>query len=253
MIAAASVVVVVALGVIINRLAVVALTITGLSRDIARFQSRSAYYGVGFTTAESEDVVNDPARRRIIMTLALIGNAGIATTIASLLLSFTGATRGQAFERLAIILTALVGVAALAHSGYLDRQFSRLAQRALCRWTELELRDYAQLLGVRDGFAVGQLRLQRDDWLTARPLRELSLPDEGVHVLGILRANGGYLGMPDGDTLLSADDVVVLYGHADQLADLDDRRRGAVGDDAHAQAVRLRNRQAEADHDVPAR
>jgi hypothetical protein len=89
-IAAASLVAVVALGVIINRLAVVALTLTGLSRDIARFQARSAYYGVGFTTAESEDVVNDPGRRWIIMTLALIGNAGVATTMASLLLSLHG-------------------------------------------------------------------------------------------------------------------------------------------------------------------
>ncbi|HEX3613621.1 MAG TPA: hypothetical protein VHU88_18175 [Sporichthyaceae bacterium] len=151
MIAAASLVAVVALGVIINRLAVVALTLTGLSRDIAWFQARSAYYGVGFTTAESEDVVNDPGRRWIIMTLALIGNAGVATTMASLLLSFTGATRGQAVERPAVIMAALVGVAVLAHSGYLGRHFSRLARRALCRWTDLELRDYARLLGVRDG------------------------------------------------------------------------------------------------------
>ncbi|HVU72834.1 MAG TPA: TrkA C-terminal domain-containing protein [Mycobacteriales bacterium] len=245
MIAAASLVAVVTLGVIINRLAVVALTLTGLSPDVARFQTRSAYYGVGFTTAESEDVVNDPGRRRIIMTVAMIGNAGVATTIASLLLSFTGATRGQAVERLAVIMAALVGVAALAHSGYLDRQFSRLARRALRRWTDLELGDYARLLGVRDGFAVAQLRLHPDDWLTARPLRELSLPDEGVQVLGILRANGDYVGIPDGGTLLSADDVVVLYGHAERLADLDDRRRGAVGDDAHARAVRLRHQRAE--------
>jgi hypothetical protein len=130
-IAAASLVAVVAFGVIINRLALVALTLTGLSRDIARFQTRSAYYGVGFTTAQSEDVVNDPGRRRIIMTLALIGNAGVATTIASLLLSFTGATGGQAVERLAVIPAALVGVAALAHSGYVNRQFSQLARRAV--------------------------------------------------------------------------------------------------------------------------
>jgi hypothetical protein len=79
------------------------------------------------------------------------------------------------------------------------------------------------------------------------------LPDEGVHVLGILRANGEYVGIPDGGTLLSADDVVVLYGHAQRSAELDERRRGAVGDNAHARAVRLRHRPAVNEPDVPTR
>ncbi|HTW20140.1 MAG TPA: TrkA C-terminal domain-containing protein [Mycobacteriales bacterium] len=241
MIAVASLLVIVALGMLITRLAMVALTMTGLSHDVARFQSRSAYYGVGFTTSESELVVNEPGRRRVIMTLVILGNAGIATTITSLLLSFTHATQGQAAERLAIIVGTLVALGLLAHSGYLDRQFGRFAQRLLRRWTDLEIRDYAALLGVRDGYTVGQLRVQPDDWLTETPLRELSLPEEGVRVLGVLRASGEYIGIPDGATLLAPGDVVMLYGHADRLAELDDRRRGAVGDEAHAHAVLSRS------------
>ena len=242
MIAAASLVTVVALGIMINRVAIAALMVTGLSQDIARFQARSAYYGVGFTTNESEDVVNDPGRRRIIMTLALLGNAGVATTIASLMLSFTGASRGQAATRVVVIVAAFVVMALLAHSGHLDRYFGRLAQRALRRWTSLELRDYARLLGVQGGFTVGQLRLHPDDWLTERPLRDLDLPDEGVQVLGVIRADGDYVGIPDGDTLLSPGDTVVLYGHTDRLTDLDVRRRGRSGDEAHRHAVTLRTK-----------
>jgi hypothetical protein len=240
MVAVASLVTVVALGILISRIAVAGLMVTGLSQDIARFQARSAYYGVGFTTTESEDVVNDPGRRRIIMTLALLGNAGVATTIASLMLSFTGASRGQAATRVAVIVAAFVVMALLAHSGRLDRYFVRLAQRALRRWTNLELRDYARLLGVRGGFTVGQLRLHPDDWLTERPLRELDLPEEGVQVLGVIRADGDYVGVPDGDTLLSPGDTVVLYGHTDRLSDLDVRRSGRSGDEAHRHAVTTR-------------
>lgn len=173
------------------------------------------------------------------MTLVLLGNAGVATTIASLLLSFSGASRGQAAARVAVIVGAFAVMALLAHSGRLDRYFVRLAQRALRRWTSLELRDYARLLGVQGGYTVGQLHLQPDDWLTERPLRDLDLPDEGVQVLGVIRANGDYVGIPDGDTLLSAGDTVVLYGHTDRLADLDVRRRGRSGDEAHRNAVTL--------------
>ncbi len=73
---------------LITRIATVALTATGLSYDIARFQARSALSGVGFTTGEAEHIVEHPVRRRIILTLMLLGNAGLVTIVATTMLSF---------------------------------------------------------------------------------------------------------------------------------------------------------------------
>lgn len=42
--------------ILITRVATVALTHTGLSRESAKFQACSAFTGVGFTTSESEKV-----------------------------------------------------------------------------------------------------------------------------------------------------------------------------------------------------
>lgn len=39
---------------VITRIATIALMATGLTRESARFQARSALTGVGFTTSESE-------------------------------------------------------------------------------------------------------------------------------------------------------------------------------------------------------
>ena len=75
------------LSVIVTRIATVALLHTGLSREAAQFQARSAFTGVGFTTTEAESVVNHPVRRRVVMLLMLVGNAGIVSVIASLLLT----------------------------------------------------------------------------------------------------------------------------------------------------------------------
>src|SRR5699024_9833199 len=88
MIAAISLFIVVFLSVLITRIATIALTHTGLSRESARFQARSALTGSGFTTSESEKVVSHPVRRRIILLLMLIGNAGIVTAVSSLILTF---------------------------------------------------------------------------------------------------------------------------------------------------------------------
>ncbi len=76
--------IVLALSLVVTRVATVALTATGLSREAARFQARSAFSGAGFTTKESESVVRHPVRRRIIMWLMLAGNAGIAAAMATL-------------------------------------------------------------------------------------------------------------------------------------------------------------------------
>ena len=45
---------------LITRVATVALTTTGMSAPVARFQARSAMSGVGFTTSEADSVVNHP-------------------------------------------------------------------------------------------------------------------------------------------------------------------------------------------------
>lgn len=85
-----SVLAIIVLSLLITRFATLTLEVTGMSRDSARFQARSALTGTGFTTSEAEAVVRHPVRRRVIMRLMLIGNAGIVTVIASLILSFRG-------------------------------------------------------------------------------------------------------------------------------------------------------------------
>ena len=69
------------------RIGAIALELTGLSTDIAAFQAQSAFSGVGFTTSESESIVNHPMRRKIIRTLILFGSAGITSTVATLIVA----------------------------------------------------------------------------------------------------------------------------------------------------------------------
>lgn len=87
MTAIVSLLVILALSIIVTRIATIALAHTGLSRETARFQARSALTGSGFTTKESEKVVAHPVRRKIIFWLMIIGNAGIITVVSSTVLS----------------------------------------------------------------------------------------------------------------------------------------------------------------------
>lgn len=239
MLAAVTVVLVVAFSVLITRVATVALTLTGLSRETARFQARSALSGAGFTTSESEAVVNHPVRRRIIMGLMLTGSAGIVTVVATAAIGFAGIKSNV--ELTTTTLTLVVGLGLLwwaSNSKAVDRALQPLIHRLLRRYTDIDVRDYAGLLRVAGDYTIWELAVAPEDWLAGRELGELRLNDEGVMVLGIQRADGsGYDGTPQGNTTIHAGDTLILYGHADRIAELDERRAGTPGEQAHHQAV----------------
>lgn len=231
MIGLASLFVVIITSLLITRIATVMLTLTGLSREASQFQARSAFSGVGFTTTESEQVVNHPLRRRIIMTLVLIGNAGVVTVLVSLLLSFgTVDDPSEAALRLGLLTGGLAAVWFLARSQLAGRVLERVIERALHRFTDLDTRDYVGLLRLADHWVVAELDVEEDDWMCNTPLRDLALPEEGILVLGIERSDGRWVGAPSADTSLHPNDTAVVYGTRDAIDRLDHRHHDLEGE-----------------------
>ncbi|QDU78362.1 TrkA-C domain protein [Polystyrenella longa] len=238
MFAIVSLVLIIIISMIVVRVATVALTLTGLSNELARFQARSAFTSTGFTTSETEKVMRHPVRRRIIMMLMLFGNAGIVTAVSSLILSFIDADMTPAFWlRIFALIFSVTILWMVSHSAWIDNHISEFIKWALQRWTDLELRDYAGLLHLTDDYIVVEMSVQEDDWLADQSLIRLKLTDEGVLVLGIERADGVYIGAPRGDTVLGVNDVLLLYGKAGTLKNLDERCKGAEGNWEHHKAV----------------
>lgn len=232
-----SLLLVLVLSLLVTRVATVALTYTGLSRAAARFQARSAFTGAGFTTEESEKVVRHPVRRRIVLLLMLLGNAGIVTAVSALILTFVGQGQGHLALKVVVLVAGVAGLWALAASRWVDRYLSRLIARLLDRYTRLDTRDYAGLLHLGGEYLVSELAVQEGDWLAERPLGELGLREEGLLVLAVERADGTFVGIPEGATRFAPGDKVILYGRAGALEALDERRAGRRGERRHRQAV----------------
>lgn len=230
---------VVALGLLVTRVGTVMLMLTGLSRDLARFQARSAFTGVGFTTQESEQIVSHPVRRRIVLWLMLLGNAGLIAAISSLLPVFIQSETGSSdfLRRILLLVCGLTLLGAMATSEWLDRQLTRVIAWALKRWTNVDAFDYSRMLHLASGYSVSELVVDPGDWLEHKSLADVRLGDEGVQVLGIRRKEGGYVGAPTGKTMFLAGDVLVVYGRSEQLAELAARRAGRGGDEAHKKRV----------------
>lgn len=240
MIAVLSLLLVLSLSILVTRVATIALAHTGLARESARFQARSAFTGAGFTTDESERVVNHPVRRRIVLLLMLLGNAGIVTAVSSLILAFVGQQDGglSLFWKIALLVLGVVALWAVATSRWVDRRLSRLIDRMLRRFTSLDTRDYAHLMHLAGEYRLAELAVADGDWIAGRSLGEVKLRDEGILVLGIHKPDGAYLGTPDGATEVQAHDTLLVYARQSALESLDERQRGVRGDRDHRQAVR---------------
>jgi hypothetical protein len=152
--------VVLTLSILLTRVATVALTHTGLSHESAKFQARSAFTGVGFTTSESEKVVNHPVRRRILLMLMLLGNAGIVTAVSTLIVSFVNIDRSGSFVLQIVLLVAgLVALWSLASSQWVDRHLSKnIMRKSQSKMRSSKLKKRKLRTGIRpsrrlpDGF-----------------------------------------------------------------------------------------------------
>jgi len=230
--------VIIILSLLITRIAAVALTHTGLSHAAAKFQARSAFTGVGFTTQEAESVTNHPVRRKIVLLLMLLGNAGIVSAISSLVITFVGDKEGEMtnIESLIIIGVSVCLIWLVSKSAWLNRGLEYIINYALKKYTELHVRDYQRLLNLSGDYEITEMLVEEGDWLAGKSLAETSLREEGIFVLGIQRKDGSYLGVPRGKNQIKVGDTLKLYGRQNGLKELDYRQKGHTGDQAHQQA-----------------
>lgn len=246
MFAAITLFLVVALSALITKIATIALTHTGLSTQSARFQARSAYTGAGFTTSESEKIMNHPVRRKIIYNLMLIGNAGIVTVMSSLILTFVlPDTLASKLYGLLIVVIGMSLVWWAVKSKWVDRGLSKLINKMLQKYTDLVIEDYAAVLHLKDDYRITEKRVQEENWIANKTLKELGLNREGITILGIDRKDQDYIGNPTGDFKMLPGDVVTLYGKQERIKNLYNRKRDYEAQVQHEKFVEKESQQQE--------
>lgn len=244
---------IVLISILVVRAGAVALTMTGLSMDMARFQSLSAFTGTGFTTTESEAIVTHAARRSIIQVLMLLGNAGLFSALAALIIGFSQSGDESLAERFLLMIAGLLVLLLLSNSKPLNRLLNVVLQKIFERIPMLHIHDYEALLRVDKGYSISHVLVEPGAWLAGQSLRDLALIAEGVLVLSIDRKSGSTLATPGPNTVLRENDTLLVYGQEQGIANLCQRPVGAQGDEAHQLAVekqRLRRAHESADDPI---
>ena len=174
------------------------------------------------------------------MILMLVGNAGIVTGMASLMLTFVhDSDRGWFIFalKIALLVSSLIILWMIASSAWVDRHLSVLIERGLKRYTRLNVRDYESLMQLAGDYRLVELAIGDKDWIAGKTLAEADLYSEGLLVLAVNHATSGFVGVPHGDTRIHSNDTLVLYGHLDAIEALDTRRRSHLADQSHREAT----------------
>ncbi len=227
--------VIAAISLLIVRVGATALMMTGLSRDVADFQAVSAFFGVGFTTSESEMITTHPVRRKIAKHLIIAGNIGLTSALGTLIVTLMDTDTDTAWFNIAlggtggasaILLRLLIAGTGLGliflffRLGIIRRLFETTIRYTLEHSGAVRAMDYETLLRAHDGYVVSEFEIDPDHPFIGRSLMELALSRRGVLVLGIYRESGEFLGTPHKDSKILAGDVLTVYGREQQIRDV---------------------------------
>ncbi len=193
------------------RAGAIALELTGMKSEQARFQALSAFTNTGFTTRETEEITNFPIRRKIVTALIVLGHAGTVSVIAAFATSLLQSNSLHMAMNVGIILVSLYVVFRLALLRGLTTRMGRPIRHWLVKRYGLSAPSLEEMLSVAEGVGVVRLIIKEGIPLIARPLSELGLKARKVQILSIIRGDE-VIAVPQGHDSLRVGDTVICYG-----------------------------------------
>ena len=210
MVAAFSLLIVFAVSFFVVRIAAVALRLTGLPEQNARFQAMSALTGTGYTTTEAEMIVNYPIRRKIIAWLMIFGNLGIVSVLSTLMISFvrTDADMTAILTQLGWMVGMTFVFFFIRLNPFVDRMICGFIGFMLEKFTFLGGRRYKRLLQLGNQLSVGEHQFFAQESLSPDDIQL----EEGVSILAIRRRNGQTEALSSNVGLIEPGDSLIIFG-----------------------------------------
>jgi hypothetical protein len=193
------------------RAGAIALELTGLAPDAARFQALSAFTNTGFTTREAEDIVRVPARRRIITVLIVLGHAGTVSVIATFASSLLQQNLLHTALNTGVIAAALYLLYRLTSVRGLTQRLGDGLRRWLLSRYGLHAPSLEEMIRVTEGVGVLRVKVAARSPLAGKALAELDLKNRKIQILSIFRGPE-IITVPRGQDVILAGDELICYG-----------------------------------------
>mgnify|MGYP000930772526 FL=1 len=198
----------------------IVLKLTGLELSKARFQVISILTHTGFTTRESELIVQHPTRRKIASVLMIVSYVAQITLITLLFNVLTQATRNILGTAIALFIMAAF-VILVTQSKKLSSWFDQVTEKLLKKRIQKSASGdrIEQVLNLSPEFSIYGLLVDTDSFICDKTLSELKLKEHFIQILKIDRGSE-VIDFPLADTRLLAGDRLIVYGKIDALTQM---------------------------------
>lgn len=217
---------------IIVRIGALAFHLTGLEWTISKFQALSCFTGTGFTTRESELIIESPQRRRIATILIVLGNLGLVTLIATFANSIRAAPLSGAgaipyvrnavpaawmpiLNLLLIVLFSFI-ITRLYLNSRIRASLTNFLRKHLLRKLYDKQLSFIRLVSLAGDHGVARIEISAGSTASGRTIASLG---DDIRVLVLERA-GKQIVNPDPDTNLAENDRLVFFGNMDTGSNL---------------------------------
>lgn len=195
--------------------------ITGLAKDKARFQTISLLTGVGFTTAESETVTNNPLRRKLAIVCMFVGHL-LSIVILSLVVDtiafFDIANLENSWEILLISFGAFAAIIIVFNFPFIKKPINSLIKRiGFILYFKKGKENVLTMMDRYDKESIYQIKINvlpenlKDKTLFKSKLKE----DYNINVMLIRRDNRNIT--ISKSTMIQEGDTVVVFGNSHNI------------------------------------
>jgi hypothetical protein len=204
---------------LVVRASAIALTLTGMNEQRARFQALSAFTGTGFTTKEAEFVVNHPQRRRIVSWLMILGNAGVITVIVG---ATTSIVNSEGIHLPISIVALIVGiflVYKLASRQNFIRRWERFMESRFLKWRAFQSSTAEELFLLMEDYGLMRVIVTENSPFLNDDFLEAVHRYNAIFILGIERGHR-WISLPGPQEIIDEGDRLIVYGRVPAIQDM---------------------------------
>ncbi len=213
---AVPVILIIAISIFVVKVATVALKMTGLDGKRSYFQALSAFTGTGFTTKDSEVILQNDVRRRIIMILMILGNAGFITVITTVVISFEKSNPLPLFINVGIILFVIFLLVKFITLKGVSKFLNKKIESRLEKQGPFRKRPVEEVLRVAKDYGIAEVSIKGDCGDLGKTLRESDFRENDILVLAIERKDA-IVPAPKATDRILLNDTLICYGRLSSI------------------------------------
>lgn len=193
--------------------------LTGLTDEKARFQVISLITSTGFTTKESELIVNHKTRRRLAEYVMILGYVAMAT-IVSFMAQIISDILLKRFSTLDIVIfiVALVVVFYLLRHPKIVQCLDNFIEKIIIKNQNkaMSKRTFWTLVKRKHGYGIYNIFIDENSFLVGKSILGSNLRENEILILNIDKGNE-FISFPRAEHIIEISDNLTVYGKIENI------------------------------------